>query len=137
MVKQTFRESKGSQKWLDFAKHDLDLAFLINRDSGFTDTVCYFCHQTVEKALKTLLIVNGVIDFPHIHNLKSLFKQAIKFYSQLEEFESLVKELNKYYIETKYPADMPVDYSREEAEKAIETAEEIYNFAEKKIKRTF
>lgn len=134
MVKRAFRESKNSQKWLNFAKHDLDLAFLINRDSGFTDTVCYFCHQTAEKALKALLITNGIIDFPHIHNLKSLSKQAIKFYPQLEEFELSVKELNKYYIETKYPADMPVDYSQEEAGKAMGMAEEIYNFAEKKMK---
>lgn len=133
MVKRAFKESKSSQKWLNFAKHDLDLAFLINRDSGFTDTVCYFCHQSVEKALKALLIGNGVIDFPHIHNLKILFKQAIKFYPQLEEFELFAKELNKYYIETKYPADMPVDYSSGETEKAIEMAEEIYRFVEKKI----
>ncbi|MBI5465013.1 HEPN domain-containing protein [Candidatus Gottesmanbacteria bacterium] len=133
MVKRAFRESKSSQKWLNFAKHDLDLAFLINRDSGFTDTVCYFCHQTVEKALKALLIANGVIDFPHIHNLKILFKQAINFYPQLEEFESSVKELNKYYIETKYPADMPVNYPAEEAERATESATKIYEFVEKKI----
>ncbi len=46
-----------------------------------------------------------------------------------------MKELNKYYIETKYPADMPVDYPKEEAEQSLEYAEEIFKFVRKKIKR--
>jgi HEPN domain-containing protein len=36
--------------------------------------------------------------------------------------------LNDYYIETRYPLDMPVDYSKKEARKALTAAESIGKF---------
>ncbi len=34
--------------------------------------------------------------------------------------------LNKYYIEAKYPPDMPIDYPKEEAKEAITKTELIF-----------
>lgn len=123
----------STQKWLVSAKHDLDLAFLIERDGGFSDTVCYFCHQTAEKSLKAVLISHGILDFPHTHKLKVLQKQIMEFNSDISQFTDEITQLDKYYIETKYPSDFPVDYPREEAQKAINYAEKIYGFIEKEI----
>lgn len=50
------------------------------------------------------------------------------------EFEDGCEGLNEYFIETKYPADAPIDYSKEEADKALESASEIIDFVEEKIK---
>jgi len=44
--------------------------------------------------------------------------------------------LDEYYIETKYPTSAPIDYSKKEAQKAIDLAPEILDFVEKRIKRT-
>lgn len=133
MARKPFKESKNAKKWLTSSKHDLDVAFLLFRDGGFTDTVCYFCHQTAEKGLKTLLIANNIFDFPHTHRLKNLLKQSACFNPQLKEFEKNVKQLDKYYIETKYPPDFPVVYSPEETQKAIDMATKLYEFIEKQI----
>lgn len=133
MVKKSSSESKSAKIWLKFARHDLDLAFLINRDQGFTDAVCYFCHQTTEKTLKALLLLNGIFDFPHTHDLESLMKQGKKFSPDILDFKEDILSLNRYYLETKYPAEEAINYPREEAEKAIESANQIYEFVEKKI----
>ena len=41
--------------------------------------------------------------------------------------------MNPYYIETRYPADPPPVYSREEAQMAIGTAERIRQFVRTKL----
>lgn len=128
-----FQESRAAKKWLESAKHDLDLAFLINRDSGFTDTVCYFCHQVAEKSLKALLFASNSKNIPHIHQLDVLTKLVLPYHKEIKDFEEEIRSLNKYYIETKYPSDLTVDYPRKEAEKAIAMAETIFDFASKKI----
>lgn len=134
MVKKSFAENKSAKIWLKSARHDLDLSFLLNRDKAFTDTICYFCHQTVEKTLKALFLLNGFFDFPHTHDLEALMKQCKKLSPDILDFRNSFLLLNRYYLETKYPVEEPVNYPREEAEKAIEMAEEIYEFVEKKLK---
>jgi HEPN domain-containing protein len=42
--------------------------------------------------------------------------------------------LNDYYIETRYPLDAPVDYSKKEAREALSAAESIGKFASQKAK---
>ena len=128
-----FKESRSVKKSLMSAKHDFDLSFLINRNGGFTDTVCYFCHQTAEKSLKTILIANRFLDFPKIHKLKILLKKVLSFEPDMKDFTTDISKLDKYFIETKYPPDTPIVYSPDEAEKAIETATKLYEFVEKRL----
>ena len=45
----------------------------------------------------------------------------------------LTKYRTSYYIETRYPADPPPVYSREEAQMAIRTAERIRQFMRTKL----
>ncbi len=133
MVK--FKESKSVKKWLASAKHDLDLAVLINCDGGYTDTVCYFCHQTIEKSLKTVLIANDIWDFPKVHKLKILLKRVFVFVPEIKDFTSSIVQMDKYFIETKYPPDIPIIYSHDEAEQALSMATKIYEFTEKIIQK--
>ena len=131
MVK--FHESKYYEDWLLKARRDLDTAFLNNHHGGYTDTTCYFCHQVTEKALKAYLLAKGLKFLPKIHLLPLLLTMCADKDRDFLQFEEQCKILNEYFIETKYPADMVMDYTREEAEEAIEMAEKIYEFAEKKI----
>lgn len=129
------KESKNSKRWLDHARHDLDLAFLINRDGGFSDSVCHFCHQTAEKALKALLLENNILDFPHIHKLSALFEQAKKFSPDLAQLRDAIVLLDKYYIEAKYPMDIPSEYSKDEAKTAIAMVEKVFDFVSSTINK--
>jgi len=134
MAKKSFRESKNFKMWLKNAHQDLEVAFLLNREKSYTDTICYFCHQSVEKAIKAYLLSKSVLDFPHIHDLISLLKQAEEYSPEFGSLESKVRVLNRYYIETKYPPDFPVVYSRNEASRALEMTANIYQLIEKKLK---
>lgn len=41
--------------------------------------------------------------------------------------------LNKYYVEAKYPPDMPIDYPKKEAKEAINKARFVFGAIKKKI----
>lgn len=129
------KQSLYFEDWLVKAKRDSDTAFLNHRNNGYTDTTCYFCHQTVEKALKAFLLATGVKKLPYIHSLPVLLAFCKKKDEEFVELTELCIKLNKYYIETKYPISPPFDYSKDEAEEAIKSADEILKFVEKKIKQ--
>jgi len=44
------------------------------------------------------------------------------------------KILDPYYIETRYPLDFPIEYSKEQAEQAVDLAGEVVDFVKRKIK---
>lgn len=87
-MKKKFKQSKYYEDWLLKAKRDLDTAFLNHRHGGYTDTTCYFCHQVVEKSLKSYLLFKEVKSLPHIHILPTLLalcEEKDKDFSQFEE----------------------------------------------------
>ncbi|MCL4382238.1 MAG: HEPN domain-containing protein [Patescibacteria group bacterium] len=135
-VKKKFRESKYYEDWLLKARRDLDTGFLNNRHGGYTDTTCYFCHQATEKALKAYLLAKGLEFLPKIHILPLLLTMCVDKDRDFLQFEKQCKILNEYFIETKYPADAIIDYSKEETEQALFDAEELFYFIEKKLKQT-
>jgi len=44
-----------------------------------------------------------------------------------------IEILNQYYIETKYPPDMPIEYPKEEAREAVDKAKVIFNTIKDKM----
>ena len=40
----------------------------------------------------------------------------------------ILRYKDQFYVETRYPADIPVDVEKEEAQECIIIAEKIYNF---------
>lgn len=59
-------------RWLDKAKRNYSTAKLNDLHGGYKDTTCYFCHQTVELALKAYLVAKQ-ISFPRVHILPQLW----------------------------------------------------------------
>lgn len=102
-------------------------AELLLPDPRCTNTCAFHCQQAIEKALKAYLLlrVNRPLDG---HNLTFLCKQAIRqdkaFVQWLDESASL----NSYYIETRYPTDLPRDIGGGEVERAFSMALEMYEF---------
>jgi len=135
-MKRKIKESKYYEDWLQKAKRDLDDALLHHRHGGHTDTTCYFCHQVAEKTLKSYLLYKGAKSLLHIHVLPALLSICEKKDKNLAKLKENCQILDEYYIETKYPTSAPIDYSKKEAQKAIDLASEILDFVEKRIKRT-
>ena len=68
------------------------------------------------------------VEFIKSHDLDYLLKLCVDSDRKFENFRETVLTLNKYGIEPRYPADIPIYYSPEEAKKAIDLTKGIINF---------
>lgn len=125
---------KNYQEWIKKAENDLKAAAAIWNyyEKPPTDMVCYHCHQVVEKALKGyLLFREGTL--PKIHDLVALLNHCLQKDISLEFLKQNIAILNQYYIETKYPLDEPIEYSKDEAKEALNKASFVFEAIKKKI----
>lgn len=123
---------KLSQEWFIKADHDINSAEIIFNEKGFTDTICFLCHQATEKYLKGYLVFNN-INPKKTHELSELVQCCGKIDKDILDYLEEVSILNHYYIEARYPIDAPTVYSCEEAKKAIKITESIIQFIKDKI----
>lgn len=91
------------------------------------DTACFHCHQAAEKYLKGYLTSKD-IQFAKSHDLDYLSKLCTETCNEFESLREEILILNKYGIESRYPADIPLYYSVEETKKSIDLAKEIIGF---------
>lgn len=128
------KNSKNYHDWLLKAENDLRAAEAILNyyEQPPTDTVCYHCHQVAEKSLKGYLVLREST-FHKIHDLVALLNLCLVKDKTLEFLREPIEALNQYYIEAKYPPDMPIEYPKEEAKGAIDKAKIILNTIKDKI----
>ena len=127
MNENDFQQQKADE-W--FKKGDSDLRtveILVKEEHPPTDTACFHCQQAVEKYLKGYLTLQK-IDFLKSHDLDYLLKLCKDSNKKFADHGETALVLNKYGIEPRYPADIPVYYSVEETKRAIKLAKEMMNF---------
>lgn len=119
--------------WLEKAKDDILWAKDSFQAQHFAG-VCFLSQQIAEKALKAYLFFKEV-KLIRTHNLFRLLKKCKQFNSQFEQFVTAAKILNAYYIDTRYPDiwDMSRFEDEKLAKEALELAEKLVEFVEKKI----
>lgn len=118
-------DSKRYNDWLDKAQRDIKSAKILKQNDCGNDIVAFHSQQAIEKSLKGYLL-KQTGQVPEGHSLIYLCKEASNYDI---EFKRCLKDcalVNQYYIETRYPADIPLLVSNEEAEDCITIAEEIY-----------
>ena len=132
MNETDFRHRKAKE-WLRKGDSGLRSAeILIKEEHPPTDTACFHCQQAVEKYLKGYLTLQK-IDFFKSHDLDYLLKLCKDFNHKFADYEESALVLNKYGIEPRYPADIPIYYSVEETKTAIKLAKEIIRVIKKAI----
>ena len=92
-----------AQKWLDFAREDLQMAKLAMRNSLFNQ-VCFHAQQAAEKTLKYLIVSAGVLP-PKTHkfgDLLGLLPVAVP-----DDLYRKLLLLDRFYIPTRYPDAVP------------------------------
>ncbi|MBU2579114.1 HEPN domain-containing protein [Patescibacteria group bacterium] len=124
-------KNKLFKEWIIKAQNDLETAQILFREKGPTDTLCFHCHQAVEKYLKAFLIYHQ-IEFEKIHDLWKLTKDCAIKDKEILKFEKELKILNGHYIESRYPPEITT-YSQKEIKKVLKIAEEIAKFIADKI----
>ena len=128
MNENDFRRRR-TDEWLKKGDSDLRTAeILVKEEHPPTDTACFHCQQAVEKYLKGYLTFKR-IDFLKSHDLDYLLKLCKDSNKKFADYGETVLALNKYGIEPRYPADIPVYYSVDETKRAINLAREMMDFA--------
>ncbi len=125
---------KQAREWLDKGDEDLNDAKILFNHGGNTGTICYLSQQAVEKYLKGFLIFNNK-SFHKIHDLLGIAADCAKINPKFLDYKDALNKLTAYYIETRYPVPFIEEYSREEAEEAIEMSERIIGFIMNLLKK--
>ncbi|MFH1245684.1 MAG: HEPN domain-containing protein [Candidatus Omnitrophota bacterium] len=124
-----------AKEWIGKGDNDIRTAEIVIKDNQPpTDTICFHCQQAVEKYLKGYL-TGEKINFLKSHDLDYLLKLCVESDRGFERYRETVLILNKYGIEPRYPADIPIYYSIKEAKQAIELANDLLFFIIKKVEK--
>ncbi len=121
------RDSLRYKDWIDKAGKDYHAAEILLESDADEEFVAFHCQQSAEKALKSYIIKKEHRLYES-HSLVFLCRHAVKYEVK---FRSLLHEcafLNQFYIETRYPSDVPADVTPQQAEKCLEAASNILSF---------
>lgn len=110
-----------AKRFLEVAKRDLE--------DGYYDFAAFNSQQAAEFALKALLIRRtGYRPYTHsIAELLNATSEVLEVSQEVRECESI----EEHYLQARYPEARLRDYSREEAESAVECAEVILGYVER------
>lgn len=117
-------DSKRYYDWLYHACLDIMSARMLMADERLSKPVVFHCQQAMEKSLKAFLLYKHRKLFDG-HNLTWLCKQAAMTDQSFTEWISKSALLNRYYIETRYPADIPEEISRELVKEILAATEKM------------
>ena len=120
-------DSQRYYDWLERAGADLTSAELLKSNDGDNCNAAFHCQQCIEKALKGYILF---MTSKHVdgHNLTYLCRSACKLDGKFNEWLDESLELNRYYIETRYPTDLGFDVSDHELDTIYKMAKDMYVF---------
>ncbi|MFQ6043384.1 MAG: HEPN domain-containing protein [Candidatus Poribacteria bacterium] len=115
-------------RWLSQAENDIAFAEIGLRE-GFYAQACFLAQQAAEKALKAVHYAEGA-RFVLGHSVLLLIQELKEQYPDFLQDADIARELDQYYIPTRYPDGLPESaphefYSSTQAESAITGAKGI------------
>ena len=125
---------KAVAEWLEISEYDLKTAEAM-LETGRYLYVAFMCQQAIEKLLKAIYTQKKAEVPPRTHNLLLLRKAMMLTIS--EEDMEFLSELNKFYIETRYPEDrdkLAKTIHRKDASDILEKAKEVWKCLRKMLK---
>jgi len=134
------RKNKAAAEiWLNKAKDHFTFAKAGWKESEIVSDTCVLCQQVAEKALKALLELENIdvekTPSLKIHRLVEIIEECKKYYPQVEKFKDDCDRLTVYYLD-RYPAEIPLNLTEEDAAFALAVAEKILKFVEGVISST-
>jgi HEPN domain-containing protein len=125
-------------KWMEQAEEDLRTARILLEQRVYYASV-FFCHQTVEKAFKSVLLRGGK-DPGKVHSLPDLVEilEAEMGLNVPENIRSDMYEINPHYVVTRYPDaanGVPAKaYSQAKAQDILKKAEEVLEWSRQNLR---
>jgi len=121
-------------EWLKRSKSNLkrgkDSSYLDIREITIED-LCFDLQQSVEKAIKALLISKG-IPFKKIHDIAVLLTLLKNNQVELPDYIAVSAKLTRYAVETRYPGDY-CKVTEEDYKETLKIAEDVYNWVKIQI----
>lgn len=105
--------------WIELSEYDIDTAEAMLETKRYL-YVGFMCHQSIEKALKAVLVSKSKELPPKIHNLIRLAEKADLLDKMNENRKKILFLLNPLNIETRYPSYKDVLLSQLTNEKCVE-----------------
>ncbi len=133
-------EKKDAQalRWFSTAQDDMGAAEILHKNKMFAQS-CFHSQQAGEKALKALYFLNDIEPWGHsLLKLGKEFVGAPPIAEKLAKFEEEFRELDRYYIPTRYPDGLPGTtpseaYSTGDSDSAIKAAKKLMLFVQSKL----
>ena len=119
-----------AREWLSFAEADLGVAEHLNKTyhPKPLEIICFHCQQAAEKAVKSIIVLNGSQGgIPKKHDLFLLLNQIKNMVSIEEKFYDYADILAPYGVAMRYPNKLFLEDRH--AEKAIQMANEFVEWA--------
>lgn len=124
---------KQFEEWARYANEDIIMAGFALEKNGPPNQMCFHSQQAAEKYLKGFLIAQGR-EFDKSHLLRYLLELCEEIDNDFMELRDDVIYLTQFYIETRYPGDIP-EFSFDEGKQAFEFALRIKEFVLRKMKQ--
>ena len=115
------------ETWRLKAEEDWTAASILAEHGGPAATICFLCEQVAEKYLKGYLLLRRQPP-KRIHHLDVLLEDCIAFDDSFRRPVDDAVFLKRYYIESRYPDDLPEDVQPEEAAEAMTAASHVRDF---------
>ena len=115
-----------AREWLSFAEADLGVAEHLDKTyhPKPREIICFHCQQAAEKAVKSIIVLNGSRGgIPKKHDLFLLLNQIKNMVSIEEKYYDYADILAPYGVAMRYPNELFLEDRH--AEKAIQMANEF------------
>ena len=113
--------------WFNKAQKDLESAKILFKYNGDNAIISFHCQQSIEKAMKGFILARKS-ELIEGHSLIYLCKISSNLDPNIKSFLKECAYVNQFYIETRYPADIPLSIESDEAEECISIAEKILQY---------
>jgi HEPN domain-containing protein len=115
------------ETWRLKAEEDFTAASILAEHGGPAATICFLCQQVAEKYLKGYLMLRRRSP-RRIHHLDALLEDCIALDDSFQRLVDDAVFLKRYYIESRYPDDLPEDVRPEEVAEAMAAAAHLREF---------
>lgn len=124
-------DSRRYLDWYNKAKTDLRGAQILFEAEADNSLVAFHCQQAIEKMLKGFVLKNTK-ELLEGHSLVFLIRRCARIDEEMRKFTKDCAFVNQFYIETRYPADIPDEVDAYEVAECLQTAIEVLGYIENK-----
>lgn len=120
-------DSRRYYDWYGKARLDFDAARILRENHADNSLAAFHCQQAVEKMLKGY-ILKHTERLKDGHSLVFLVRQAGLFDPDIRRFIKDCAFVNQFYIETRYPADMPDEVDNMEMDECMSVTSDVLGY---------